>query len=401
MITLFRHIKTIYVKEMLDTVRDRKTLYVMILVPLLLMPLLMSLGPLIMERENKKLEQTIYKIALQGEENGKELAERIKQNPRLEIVNSKNPEEDLKADKIQLVVAFPPGFEQSMKNQNKAEVIIKYEGTEKVSDFAKNEVNSIINSYSKQLVKDRLALKGLSPDVLEPFAVRDENVAGDEKMGGMFLSLIIPLMLMVWITTGGVYTAIDAGAGEKERGTLEALLVTPPDRKAVVLGKYFAILTVSLVTTSLALISIFLSFQFLLPQMAMMEEEVLKVSLPLVGTAIILGVVFLLACLVCALQLALSIYARSFKEAQNYITPLYLVTMIPSFVVQSISTSDLPDYLFVVPFINALLVFKELFIGEIYWVHVGLVVVSTLVLTILALGFVFSIFNKEKVLFRT
>lgn len=396
----WQHIKTIFWKEMTDTVRDRKTLYVMILVPLILMPALMLIGPLMGQREAKKTEAAIYTVALRGSENSPELASFLKKSPRLKTVASTNPDADLKKGIIQVAITIPAGFDAAVGKETKTAVTLSYEGTKQISNIAKLQVSELIDAYGKKLVAERLAKRGLAPGVLEPMTITERNMASEEEMGGMFLSFIIPMIVVIWAIVGGMYTAIDVGAGEKERGTLESLLVTPPDRKAVVLGKFLTVLTVAMVTIVLALVSMLLSLQLLLPNLVK-EAAGPKLSLPLSTAAIVLGLAFLITCFASALELSLSTYARSFKEAQNYITPLYLAVMLPAFFVQFTQTFKPPEAIFLVPILNAMLVFKELFIGDIVINHIVLTVISTIVCILLALLFTFKIFNREKVLFRT
>ena len=396
----WQHIKTIYLKEIMDTVRDKRTLYVMILVPLILMPALMLLGPVLGERETKKTQETVYNVVVQGEENSKELVTFLKQSPKLKVVNSSTPEEALKNGDVNLIVTIPKGFTEEIQKEKVAKVDLKYQGKNSVSDAAKMQVSEIINTYGKQVVATRLSQRGLSSEVLEPLQINSSNIASQEEMGGAFLAMILPMIIVLWSVVGGMYTAIDLGAGEKERGTLEALLVTPPSRKAVVMGKYLAILTVAMITIVLALTSMVLSLKFLMP-MFIKGAESQKITLPMTTTAIILGIAFLVTGFLSALQLAISAFARSFKEAQNYITPLYLLAVLPASVLQFMPSFQPPEPMFYLPIINAVLEFKELFMGNIVGKHLGMVVSSNIVFIYLALRFVFKTFDKEKVLFRT
>jgi sodium transport system permease protein len=395
-----RHVKTVFLKEMLDTIRDRRTLLIMILVPILIMPALMLAGPILENREREKTKETVYKIVINGKENSPEFVRFLAENPKFKIVSSTKQKEDLLEGKINLVVTLSPGFSKALQAEKKTGLEIKYEGSQKISEVARLYFSQIIDSYSRQLVATRLSQRDLSSDFLEPIEIREKNIATMEQMNGLFLSLILPLLIIIWAIVGGMYTAIDVGAGEKERGTLEALLLVPPDRKTIVSGKFLAILTVAMVTIMLAISSMVFSMKVLLPFLVEGAGN-WKFNIPMKTIVLIFVVALLVTCFVAALELAISFFARSFKEAQNYITPLYMIAMLPAIILPFLQTFQPPLYVYGLPIINAMLLFRELFTGNTNWQHIVLVLISNIFYILLSLSFALKTFNKENVLFRT
>ncbi|HHY99357.1 MAG TPA: ABC transporter permease [Firmicutes bacterium] len=247
----------------------------------------------------------------------------------------------------------------------------------------------------------KLAERGVDPSILMPPQVTSENTAPKEKRGGLILAMILPTIITIWASIGGMYTAIDVAAGEKERGTLEPLIVTPPSRDSLVIGKFLAVLTVSAITVLLVVGGILVALRFGDLAGAMGDDKA-EFVLPVARAIGIFLIGFLLASLTSAIEITLSIFARSFKEAQNYITPLYIAVMVPGVLSQISSaggTSPAPWY-FLIPVANAVEIFKELLLGTINWNHIGITAGSSLIYAILALMAAIRIFSREDVLFR-
>ncbi|UZQ83400.1 ABC transporter permease subunit [Thermoanaerobacter sp. RKWS2] len=121
-------------------------------------------------------------------------------------------------------------------------------------------IKGLIKEYSNNIVKERLITKGIDPKILEPIAVKTENIASQSKMAGSFLAFIGPMLLTLWTATGGIGAAVDLAAGEKERGTLEPLLTTSTSRLSIMAGKYLAVTAMVLLSAVASLLGLFASF---------------------------------------------------------------------------------------------------------------------------------------------
>jgi sodium transport system permease protein len=398
---MLRHIKVILKKELLDTVRDRKTLFAMIVVPLVLMPLLMMVSPLISQKEAQKVKETVYNISVVGEQNSPSLVSFLQATPNTKVViENNNLEEKLKKGEVQLIVTIQEGFEQAVQQEKSANLILQFDSTQPLSANARMQFDQLLNAYSKNLVAGRLAQKGLKTELLEPVKLQAQDTASQEKVGGLILAMIMPLILTIWAVSGGMYTAIDVSAGEKERGTLEPLLLTPPRRLAIVTGKFLAILSVAMAAIILALISMVASLRFLVPMIEKGTSQQ-SISLSVSSFLLTLFVAFLLTAFICALELTICTWARNFKQAQNYITPLYLVIMLPAMVIQIMQTFVPPSYFYAIPVLNTMLAMKEIFMGKLDWNHLSTVTFSSLVFIAVAFKFMVNTYNREEVLFRS
>ena len=274
----WRHIKIIWFKELLDTFRDKRTLYTMILAPIIIMPLMMVGGPLLMTRQEKVAEEKPSPIAVIGAENAPIFMKTLQEAGTLQIVDSQDPESDLKEGLISLAVIFPQDFEQIIAAEgNPADITILFEARQQTSTVSLQKFRNILQSYTASEVAGRLTRRGIDTALLNPVSVSEKNVANDQEMGGMILAAIIPFMLGIWAVSGGMYTAIDTVAGEKERNTMEGLLVCPPSRWSVAIGKFLAVFIIAAITVTLAIVAIILAYQLMLP--ALLGDELQMICL--------------------------------------------------------------------------------------------------------------------------
>ena len=404
----FSQVIIVYRKELLDTLRDRRTLISMIVVPLLLFPVLTIGFGALAAKLVQKARQEASAIMILGAEHAPTLAATIRKQDGFEVVP---PAEDYVArindKKLRAAIEFPPQFEESLEaNPNPPDSgerptgkLYHYTG-EMRSQFALRDLQRILRVYRDQLVEARLAGRGLSPDVLEPFESKEENVASPEKVGGNVLGGLLPYFIIILCLTGAMYPAIDLSAGEKERGTIETILASPVGRTELVLGKFLMVLTASLTTAALSLGS----FAVTLSAAAEFTQRMSRAGLPFVisakGVAMVFLMVLPLAVLFSAALLALALLARSYKEAQSYLQPLMIVAILPA-IAAMLPGVELNAKLALIPILNVSLVSKEILTGNYPWELIGLIFASTCVYAAAALFVAVRQFQRESVLFRT
>lgn len=239
----------------------------------------------------------------------------------------------------------------------------------------------------------------MDPAILTPVERVSVDVATKQALAGFVLSLLLPLFLVIYAITGGMYAAMDLSAGEKERSTLEVLLLSPASRLQITLGKLLAVSTVGVCSVVLAVAALVVAMRQL--PLSLREGTDLSFSWSADTVALVALLGILLAVAFAALELALGIFARSFKEAQNYITPLYLVALVPVAAVASIPDLKPALAFFLIPALNAALVLKEALVGATDGLHVALTVASMLLFCLLAVCATVRIFSNEKVLLRS
>jgi sodium transport system permease protein len=227
-------------------------------------------------------------------------------------------------------------------------------------------------------LNERLAAHNFPERLLRPFEIRQSNVAPPKKVSGNLIGSVIPYVLILMCLTGAIYPAVDLTAGEKERGTMETLLTSPVGRTHLVMGKCLVVLTASLVTTLLSLSSTWGSF--VLAKRLVFRGMSGGVQLPLTMDLASLAAVFVmmlpLALFFSATMLAIALFSRSSKEAQSYLQPLLIVTILPA-VASLLPGVELNSRLALVPVVNVSLVAKEILSGTYHWSYILLIFGST------------------------
>src|SRR6266478_3721659 len=325
-----RNVGIVYRKELTEALRDRRTVISTILVPLFLFPVLsVGFGALAVSLVGKAKEET-PKVMLRGGEDSPAVVEGLKKLDKIEIVPETPDWKDQIINKeVRAAVEIPAGFQADVAQQKSDTVkIFNYQGEMK-SEIATGKVETYLKDYRDDVVKARLTAKNVPDTVLKPFEVKQENVAPPEKVGGAAFGGVIGYMVILLCLTGGMYPAMDLTAGEKERGTMETILSSPISRRHPVLGKFFLVLTTSLVTAALSVTSMGVSFAVLehLHAFDKAGSDAGQLQLRIgLGTVISVFIMVLpLAVLFSAALMTIALFAKSYKEAQSYVTPLMFV----------------------------------------------------------------------------
>ncbi|MGE5561445.1 MAG: ABC transporter permease subunit [Chloroflexota bacterium] len=393
----WRHIWIIVQKEITDTLRDRRTWMAMVIIPILIMPIITLAGPVIFSRQAEKAEASKPNIVVTGQ--APALVDFLRRSDFTIVENSADPAADLAAGRVLAVIDVPGDFEQALAAERIVPITIRYDGSEMSSSAALERVSKALASFGQTIVTSRLAVRGLDPAILTPFATTTDNVAPPSRMGGMFYGMVLPMLLATWAATGGTYAAIDAGAGEKERGTLEPLLTLPTSRTSLVVGKYIVVTIAAIFASFVSLLGLIIGYRVGSTLLNMQQAFQLSVS-PL--TLLLMFVVAIaIAATFAALELAASIYARSFKEAQTYISPIAIVMVLPGILTQALSVRDLSPSVFAVPVVNVIFSLKELVMGVVNWPHLGITLAVSGVLIVASLALAVRMFMREDVLFRS
>lgn len=400
------NIFTVYRKELRDSLRDRRTLISMIVIPTLMIPGMMLLAVGVSSRVVNKARSEIPAVMLLGGQNSPALSAALASNPKVRIVPAAADWKQRISDKqLRAAVEIPAGFDASLARGAPAEIAIyDFEG-ELRSGFAASELRGFLNDYREKTVTARLLERGLPSTLVKPFGVKTENVAPPEKVGGNLIGGMIPYLFIVLCFSGALYPAMDLTAGEKERGTMETILCSPVARTDLVLGKFLMVLTASLTTAVVALTSTGLSvaargfFMGTAKLAAAAASSGMIPTLDPAGLLLVLVLVFPVAVLFCAVLLAVSLFARSIKEASSYATPMIVVILVPA-MMGLLPGVDLNARLALVPILNIALASKELVSGIFHWEYLGLIFGSTCVYATAALAFCVRMFNREDVLFR-
>jgi sodium transport system permease protein len=304
--------------------------------------------------------------------------------------------------RIQAAVEVSPDFDGALTRGEPATVrVYVYEGELK-SSFADQRLEQFFRAWRESTVRERLAERGVSETVLKPFQVLRQNVAPPKKVAGNLLGGLLPYMVLLLCLTGATYPALDLTAGEKERGTIETLLCSPVSRTHLVLGKFLVVLLAALASAVLSLASMGVSFAFINQAVGQFGRQgglELSLSFSAGDVFLVFAMVLPMAVVFAAAQLAVALFAKSYREAQSYVTPLMFVVILPA-AMSIVPGLELNARLALVPVLNISLVCKEILSGTYHWQYIALIFLSSCVYASIALVAAVKLFQREEVLFR-
>jgi len=393
----------VYRKEFTEWVRDRRTLISTVLVPLFLFPLLMVGFSALAVVMVGKAEKETPKVMILGGEDSPQLIASLKKLDSLDIVPyAPDWKNEISNKDIRAAMEIPEGFDKSLESGQSETVKIYFYDGEMKSSFGANRLEKFMKDYRDTVVKDRLAAKNLPASVLSPFSIKQENVAPPEKVSGAMFGSFIGYTVIILCMTGAMYPAIDLTAGEKERGTMETILSSPISRMDLVLGKFLLVFSASLATAILSVISMGTSFAILRHSNVMNSSggQTLALNLGLLSVVSVFVMALPLAFLFSAVLMTIALFAKSYKEAQSYLTPMTFLIVIPA-VASVMPGVELTPKLALIPILNTSLVCKEIISGTYHWNSIALIFASTCVYAGAALFLAFKTFQRESVLFRS
>lgn len=409
-------ILTVWKKEIRDTIRDRRTLLATIIIPMVLMPLLVVGMTKLIEYQMKNLQGQNVAILISGADHSPALAKAIGKQGGIEIVKNedqKKIEEELKSGLTDGAVIIPQDFEENVKNLKPAEIKLLFKSTNQKTIGLQSKVNMAVSEFNSQILESRFSDQKVNPAILSKVSLANRDLATDKERGGFGLGLLLPVFIVIWAITGGTNTAIDASAGEKERKTLEALLLTPARRINIVFGKFLAVATIATTSVVVSLSSLYLTIsnfgfgpvsssgQINSANAASVPSAAFNLSLDPESAFILLFISFLLVCLFSAMLLSIAIFAKSFKEAQSYLSPMYLVVIMPIVLANTMIGFAPGIWAFAVPGMNAILLFKEVLTGSYVPSHIFVTAGSLILYSLIAIFIATKIYGKENVMFKS
>lgn len=415
-------------RDLLSTLRDSRTLTSTVLVPLLIIPLFTLGMPLLLGQVMGGQAQARQKVAVwlpkadprtvpdqllesltrdEKDASGKVIRAGLEVK-RYAAMSAQAAKELIASGEVEAVIMpATPLPREAGNTAGTLEVYAKL-GSLKTQTGAYAKVQDAVEGYNKALTRRALERVGLSENVLTPVRVRSHDVSPPQEQKSGQLAFLIPMLMLNFILTGAMATALDATAGEKERGTLESLLITPVRRSEVVAGKLLSTTLTALVTATFSLCGFVLAglaSAFLLSRgAASINAEAVQAmggQLSLSGASLLqmLFIVLSAALLISGVLIALGIYARSYKEAQTYVTPLSLLIVFPAIGLQFADFVKL-DSLYALPLFGSMVALLDIVRGSATLPHTLLAVAANLVGALLLGWLAWRSFGREEVIFR-
>jgi len=396
-----RNVNIVWRKELLDIIRDKRTLISMIVVPILLMPVLMLGVGAITALSIQEMEEQEYHVALVGTDIDPDFMDILNNLDKTNLIPMDTNEEAaitmLESGDIQGIVIFPQ--ENRIEEGSRETVRILVREDKETSAIAMKRVVKKFEAYQETITAQMLKEINAPEFILEPFVISEENIATDEEMAAYVLAGFLPYMLILMALSGAMYPAIDLTAGEKERGTLETLLASPASRLEIVLGKFLTVMLTSMVSAILSLTSLVGGLVIGVPILSAQFGADINISFDMTNILVSLLMLIPLSALFAALLITICSFAKSVREAQTYVQPLVFLVILPA--MMSMMPGSEPSVQDAwLPVVNVSLVLKDILTGTLNPVTLGNTLLSTAIYAMLAIGLTVKVFQRENVLFR-
>jgi sodium transport system permease protein len=378
-------------KELTDWARDRRSLLT-VLFTSLVGPAIIGVMFTMMANRQRQVEDV--KLPVVGAENAPALIEWLRQQPGIEIATGpSDPEEAVRARREDMVVVIPEDYAKKFAASKPAQVRLISDGSSQNNRPKVTRVRNLFQRYSSEIGSLRLIGRGISPVVASPIQIEDVEVSSAQQRAATILGFI-PLFVMLAAFTGAMALATDSTAGERERGSIEALLVNPAPRIAIAGGKWIA-------ATATAMISVVVTGALLFALFQYIPLQDLGIRFHL-GPAQLLGtmaIVLPLCPLVAAIQMYVATFAKSFKEAQSYLSFLMMVPMVLG-MMATMNPMATKTWMYYVPWVGQQALLTDVLGNK--PVHPALFVVvalANLVLAILTIRATSGLLLREKIIF--
>ena len=348
---------TVFLKEVTENLRDRKTVINALVMGPLLGPIFFAImmGFII----NKQLDsaEKPLEIPVVGAEHAPNLVAWLERQSVVVKPAPADIEAAIRGRDARAVLVIPADYPEHWRKGETAQVVLQFDSSDQDGRAPVSRITALLESYARTQSALRVAARGLHPSVLSPLVVASRDLASTQQRAGQLLSFL-PYLLVLGAFLGGMYLAIDTTAGERERQSLEPLLVNPATRAQIVLGKLGATFGFAMVSMMLSLVAFAIAFQYIpLDRLGMKIEF---------GSGLILRSGLLMVPLVmvfASLQTIVAAYAKSYREAQTYLSLLMLLPMLPS-VMLMINPMKAEMWMAAVPLLSQNVLIMELARGE-------------------------------------
>ncbi len=376
----WRDVWILYRREVLSALREGTIVVNSILVPVFLYPFLlwaMFTGIMFVQGQTEGLASRVAVAA--WPEGHADLAREFDARDRIELVrpapDGAEAESRIRRDDLDACVEFLPPETGALAGNFR--VRVTFDESSDRSSVARTRVTEAIDRYREAWLKREAAALALNPAEWEGFAIEMRNVASSRDMGRFILGLMLPLFFVVMVAVGCFYPAVDATAGERERGTWETLMSAAPSRTSIVTAKYLYVATFGCLAGTLNLTAVTLTMRPVLAPMLARAGERIEFSVPLAALPIMVLSALLLAGFVAAGMMMFASFARTFREGQSMITPFYLLILLPVMFLQ-VPGIRFSLALAAVPVVNVTMMVREAVTGVFHWPQIGVTVAVSL-----------------------
>ncbi|KMJ57573.1 sodium ABC transporter permease [Bacillus sp. LL01] len=380
-------LRKIYFKEMKDSFRDRRTLLLTVLLPIVMMTGLV----LFYESMLSDGDGETFKLAV-SESFGSQEEALFAGMDNIEFVKAADPEAVLEEGEAQAALILDNGFLGKVENGEAATVTLVGNSFSQNSSNLMTQVTTALGNYEKVVIADRLEAQGTPEELIQPFAIEQKELTEDTA-GINLVAMLVPMILALAIGIGASPSSSDLFAGEKEKKTMEALLMTPVNRLTLLFAKWLTISTIGALTGIVTLIVVALEINFLTENLRNAISFGGNVYY-IIGFALLVSIVY--AMFLATLLMITSIMGKTVKESQSYSTPILMIAVFPVMIISGIGINELAFHHFAIPIMNIFTILKELSFGIINYEHLGIMVGSNMLCIIVAFVIARIMFLKDK-----
>ena len=397
--------QTLLVKEIVHLFRDTKTIVQTVVVPTFITPLL--IGAVIWYISSIAVDEgkKTYDVAVYDQANT-ELTVKLQESERLNIELMDSIDQvidDVTNDNSEIGISFGSNFTSQLENNLSGEVTIYSKNLDNFSQ-AQGIVSDIIDDYDDQIRNERLNNLNVDENFINPITVLDEDLTTNEEFAGSIIGGILAFLFIVYIMSGSMYPAIDLGAGEKERGTMETLISTNISSVDIIIGKMFSVTSSAVLTAifsllgfAVPLIVIFLFYGDSIPENAF---EIISAIVNPVAIIAMFGLLIPLSIFMGAFMLAVSIYSKNPKEASLLLGNAVIIFFIPAYVPLINPGIELDLVGSLIPCYSFALHTNALIAGNTDWFLYGATLISNIIYCSIAIYVTYIMFDDEKIIFR-
>ncbi|MCA0148358.1 MULTISPECIES: ABC transporter permease [Rossellomorea] len=378
---------SIYLKELKDSFRDRRTLLLTVFLPIFMM------SGLVFFYENmvSSGEGETYALAVDSNVS-KDVTQIFSGNETIELVKTDDPRKAVEEGEALVAMIVSSDFIQNINEGKQADITLIGDSFSQNSSNLMNAVTNSLTAFEKVVTSERLRAEGTDLSVIQPFTITKQEVSDEE--GSMFLlSFLVPLILAISIGVGTAPSAADLFAGEKEKKTMEALLMTPVKRSTLMLSKWLTIASVGVITGLVTLIVLAMEISLFtenLKEAVSFGENVYVI----IGISLLLTIVY--AVFIASLQMITSILGKTVKEAGSYSAPIMMLAAFPGMIITNVGLNELTFKHFAIPILNLFSQFKELLMGVVDYQHIAITIGSNLVIMVIIFAIGRVLFMKDK-----
>ena len=398
--------QVLLLKEIKHLFRDTKTIVQTVVVPTFITPLLIGaifwyVGSIATEETKKSYDISVYSSS------DSLLIDNLDNSDRLDVSSEDSVEAVIDAvtfDESEIGIVFDDKFSDDLTSNDSAQLTIYSKDIDTFSQ-AKSIVSNIVDDYEENIRNDRLELLDLDDNYVNPITINEEDLTTEEESAGSIFGALLALFFVMYVISGSMYPAIDLGAGEKERGTMETLISTNISSVDIIIGKMLSVTSSAILTATFSMlgfaIPILIIFMFYADSI---NEYLFGLLSAIVNPVALIGVFVLiipLSVFMGAFLLAISVYAKTPKEAGLLLGNVLIVFIIPCYVPLINPGLELDFVGALIPCYNLALITNNLIAGTVDWFLYSVALLSTIVYCIVAIYITYIMFDDENVIFRS